>query len=240
MHKKVGFILGIVFLSVGIFLGIVGLIVHVAVNSNRRYVMADYIPVTAEIVDIVRRYNLDGDSRHSVYIEYEVDGIVMTAPLHLTSSGMFVGQPVDILVSRQSPHRFVTTGLLHLLPLMILSGLMIVFSGLGGGFLIYEKYKRRKFEWLLHYGTPVWANVLGTDENWNIQVNGRPATVLIAVYGNMRFVSSALDNNDLAHIGEHVKILLDPGNYNKYMFDFKNECYREPLEPPKPLSENIN
>ena len=168
MHKKVGLILGIVFLSVGIFLGIVGLIVHVAVNN--------------------------------------------------------------------SPHRFVTTGILHLLPLMILSGLMVIFIGLGAGFLIYEKYKKRKFEWLLHYGTPVWANVLGTDENWSIQINGRPAMVLVAMYGNMRFVSGPLDNNDLANIGEHVKVLLDPGNYNKYMFDFKNECYREPLEPPVPLN----
>jgi len=237
MHKKVIYILGCVFLGVGILLGIIGGIVDFAVNSNRRRIMADYIPVTATISEITRNRDWDGNARNSVYIEYEIDGVIMVAPLRFWSSNMFVGQPINIFVSRQNPHDFATTGMFHRIPLLVLLGLMVIFGGIGSGFLIYEKHKKRKFQWLLHYGTPVWANVLGTDENWNIQVNGRPATVLVAMYGNMRFVSGPLDNNDLANIGEHVKVLLDPSNYNKYMFDFKNECYREPLESPAPLTE---
>jgi len=236
MHKKVIYILGCVFLGVGILLGIIGGIVDFAVNSNRRRIMADYIPVTATISEITRRHDWDGNARNSVYIEYEVDGMVIVASLRFWSSNMFVGQPINIFVSRQNPRDFVNAGMIHRIPLLILLGLMVVFCGIGSGFLIYEKRKKRKFEWLLHYGTPVWANVLGTDENWSIQINGRPAMVLVATYGNMRFVSGPLDNNDLANIGEHVKVLLDPGNYNKYMFDFNNECSRQPLEPPAPLA----
>ena len=131
-------------------------------------------------------------------------------------------------------------GILHLIPALVLGILAVVFGSVGTGFLLYELYKRRKFGWLLQYGTPVWANVLGIDENWNIQVNGRPAQVIVASYGNMRFTSRAVDNNDLANLGEHVKILLDPGNYNRYMFDLQNECFREPLEPPQPLANHNN
>ena len=235
MHKKIGLLLGTIFLGVGILLAVVGAIVYMAVNHNRRQILADGVPVTATIVDITRRY-IDDDARRTAYISYEVDGVAVTVPLRFWNSGMRVGQPVDIIVSRQNPRQFITTGVMHLIAVFILLGLAVIFGSIGAGFLLYELHKKRKFQWLLEYGTPVWANVLGIDENWNIQVNGRPAMVIVASYGNMQFTSRAVDNNDLVNLGEHVKILLDPGNYNRYMFDLQNECFREPLEPPKPLN----
>ena len=57
----------------------------------------------------------------------------------------------------------------------------------------------------------------------------------MASYNNMRFVSGPVDNNDLAQIGEHVKVLIDPDDNNKYTFDFMNESHQMPFEPPAPI-----
>ena len=235
MHKKIWLLLGSIFLGIGIFIGVIAIIVSAAISSQRNRVMRDAIPVTAVIVDIRPWHD---DSR--VYIEYEVDGEVFTAQLNWSSSRMYVGQSIEIYVSRHNPRQFVSTGMMPWLPVMIISIFPIVFGGIGAGFLIHHARNKKRHRWLLEFGTPVWANVLGLDDNWSIRVNGRPATVLVASYGNMRFVSGPLDNNDLMHmrhVGEHVKVLIHPDNSNRYTFDFKNESYLTPFEPPKPLQE---
>ena len=239
MHKKVLSILGTIFLSIGVLLGVIAIILYATIGHNHRRIARDSVRVTATIaqIDWGRGINVDGQMAN-VLINYEVDGVqVRMAPLRWTNSGMHVGQPVDILVSRQNPHVFVNTWGMYLIPVVVLSGLAVIFGGIGMGFLVYQRRKRRQFEWLLEYGTPVWANVLGIDENWSIQINGRPAMVLVAAYDNMRFVSGPLDNNDLMNIGEHIKILLDHEDANKYAFDFNNESRRMPDRPPAPLPE---
>ena len=125
-----------------------------------------------------------------------------------------------------------TQASVYWIPVGILLGMAVIFGSLGAGFLIHERRKRRKFQYLLEYGVPIWANVLGTEDNWRIQVNNQPATVLVAMHGHMRFTSGPLDNNDLMHIGEHVKILLDPDNADRYVFDLHNESHLMPQNPP--------
>jgi len=239
MHKRVLSILGTVFLSVGLLMGVIALILYATIGSNYRRIAGDSVRVTATIVDITVRPGADGNV-HRVYVEYESGGIIVHAPLNWSSSSMFVGQPVNLLVSRQNPHEFVSTFAFYWIPVGIMLGLMVIFGGIGTGFLIGDKSRRRKFRYLLEYGTPVWANVLGTQDDWRIQVNGRPATVLIASYGQMQFRSQPLDNNDLMNIGEHVKVLIHPENANKYVFDFHNESYLIPQHPPAPLEDTSN
>ncbi|MCL2377707.1 MAG: DUF3592 domain-containing protein [Defluviitaleaceae bacterium] len=239
MHKKAIKIIGIVFLSVGLLMGIIAFILFATIGHNHRRVAGDSYRVTATIVELNIGPGIDG-SIGRVYVEYEAGGVTITAPLRWSSTNMFVGQHVDILVSRQNPHEFVNTWPFYWIPVGILLGMAIIFGGLGIGFLIYERRKGRKFQWLLEYGIPVWANVLGTEENWRIQINGRPATVLTASYGNMQFTSGPVDNNDLMTIGEHVKVLLDPDDATKYVFDFHNDSYLMPDKPPTPLAGSPN
>jgi len=234
MHKKIFLILGIVFLGVGLLHGAIGAAIWGLTSGTRRQVMADAVPVTATIVEITPQ-RASGSNSNRVYIEYEADGTVVRAPLSWWSTSMYVGRHMDIYVSRQNPQDFVMARDMLLIPVYVLGGIGAIFSILGASFLFAHKRRRRRHRWLLDFGMPVWANVLGAQDNWNIQVNGRPATSLVAAYNNMEFVSGPIDNNDLASIGEHVKVLLDPDNYNRYTFDFKNESYLEPLEPPKPL-----
>ena len=122
--------------------------------------------------------------------------------------------------------------------LVVMLPIVLTFGILGACFLLYHSRKMKRHQWLLEYGTAVWANVLGVEENWSIIVNGRPAKVLVASYNNMRFVSGPVDNNDLAQVGEHVKVLIDPDDNNKYTFDFMNESHRMPFEQPAPLNSN--
>ena len=236
MHKKVLHILGVVFLSVGILLGVIGVGIYVGVGGHRRRVIADSDPVTATIVDISTRIHGSGAGTRNdtAIIEYHVDGRAIQSRLNHWHSGMRVGQSVQIYVNRQDPYSFVLARGLYWIPVLVLGILAVVFGSIGAGFLLAQRHKRRRAQWLFEYGTPVWAVVQGTEANWRIQINGRPATVLVATYKNMRFVSSALDNNDLVNIGTHVKVLLHPHDNNKYAFDFNGESYLEPTEPPTP------
>ena len=115
---------------------------------------------------------------------------------------------------------------------LVFPGTGMVFLILGVIFLLVAARKRKFRNWLLENGKPVWAHVQGTEANWNIQINARPATVLVATYKNMRFVSGPISNRDLAHVGEYVKVLLHPDNYDRYVFDFADESPLRPSEQP--------
>jgi len=116
---------------------------------------------------------------------------------------------------------------------LIFPGIGVIFLVLGLVFLLVAMHKRKARNWLMDNGRPVWAVVQGTEANWNIQINGRPATVLVATYKSMRFVSGAVSNRELQQIGEHVKVLIHPDNPDRYVFDFVDESPLRPAEPPE-------
>jgi len=118
---------------------------------------------------------------------------------------------------------------------LVFPGIGLIFVVLGVIFLMVAKHKRKLRQWLLENGKPVWAKVEGTETNWNIRINGRPATVLVATHGNMRFISDPITNHELANFGEHVKILFHPQNFDRYVFDFDNESPLRPIETPSRL-----
>ena len=230
MHKHIFRLLGIIFLCIGLFIASIGVIVFAFIGTRSNRIRTDRDPVTAVIVDITRHHTGSGNINNRVYIEYEVSGITITAPLRWWSSSMFVGQPVQIFVSQDNPRDFVSdspVGTWVALPIFLPGFIFIV---LGASFLMYESRRKKRRQWLLEYGTPVWADVQGTEDNWSVHINGRPATVLVATRGHKRFVSGPLNNNDLSHVGERVKIMLDPDNYDRYEFDIYNESSRQPDE----------
>jgi len=232
MHKNVFKILGIVFACVGIALILAGTITFAVTYNRRSRILADSVTVTAEIVEIGRRLDADGNPRYTSYVAYTIDGREIIAPLRYNSSSMFLGQRIDIIVNRQNPTEFMTNSILEWLAPLILFPMSLPFAGIGLGFFIANSRKAKMRKWLFENGTPIWATVVGTDENRSIQVNGRPALVLLATYNNMEFVSDTIDNNDLAHVKDHVKVFLHPENFNKYAFDITNEGWRMPADSP--------
>ena len=238
MHKKVISIIGKVFLCVGILLLAIG----GGIGIHRYNIVTNSTLVTGTITGIETWFETANvhtihhdhgnvstrQQRHIVFIEYEASGRVIQSTINWFSSNMRVGQSIEILVHNQDSHRVFPVGIIGWIAVIILSGLGITFGGLGASFLIWERRKRNLHEWLLRYGTPIWADVQGTEPNWSIQVNGRPATALVATHNNMRFVSGPLNNNDLIAVGGRIKVFLDPNDADKYTFDLKGESHRMP------------
>ena len=98
-------------------------------------------PVVATIVEIERN-NVGGRVSYRPYIEYEIDGVTIIAPMVFWNENMFVGQPVAILVSEHDPYRFGIQDNLLRLPVFILGGIMLVFWVAGIVFLLCELYVR--------------------------------------------------------------------------------------------------
>jgi len=222
MHNKIILILGMVFFSLGLIAGLIG----AGFAFSRWHFSQNSFPVTATITEMHRGF----EGSHRVYIQYDANGQAINTHLNWSSSNMRVRGTIELLVSNQDPYRVRSAGIVGWLGVIIPLSLALPFGGIGTGFLIYTMRKHRLHQWLLYYGTPVWADVQGTEANWSIQVNGRPATVLVATYKNMRFTSRAINNSELIHVGDRVKVLIHPDNANKYTFDFMNECQREPLD----------
>jgi len=228
MHKKVFKIIGTIFFIIGIVSTIVG----IGTTMHRLNTISNAERVTATITDIRTFRDADGYINNRAYVRYSVGGRTIDARLNWSSTNMRVGQTVELYVNRYDPYRFISAGavgwVLALLPFIF----TITFGTIGVVFLAIERRKRNRSRYLFEYGKPIWANVEGTEANWNITVNGRPAKVLVATYGNMRFVSDTVDNNDLMNIGEHVKVLVDPSDATKYTFDFHNESFLVPADAP--------
>ncbi|MCL2842716.1 MAG: DUF3592 domain-containing protein [Oscillospiraceae bacterium] len=228
MHKKVFKILGTVFFSVGILVMIAGVFLgirHWNIVQNSDSVTATITSIRTERVrDIDRVQQEDGvlgpEYRGVVYVEYEVGNRTINARLNWFSTNMRVGGNVNLLVSRDDPYAIAADGIVGWLPGIIPMFTGVIFFSIGAIFLLYIRRKAKLRNWLLQHGTPVWADVVGTEENWKVVVNGRPATVLVATYNNMRFTSGSLSNKELQHVGERVKILIHPDDPDKYVFEF--------------------
>jgi len=243
MVVRVFKILGLIFFAIGMIVSVVLGIVSANIINNHNRIAQDGIPVTATIAEIGLRRNIssgfDDDFASSstysmtVIIEYTVGGTTVRAPLNWSSSNMRVGQNIEIIVSRTNLHEFVSVGFWQQYWSLVLPGIGMIFVVLGAIFLIVARRKHSNKQWLFEHGKPVWATVQGTEENWNVRINGRPMTVLVATYGAMRFVSDGIKNRDLANIGQHVKVLIHPDNPDRYAFDFHDESPLRPSDPPE-------
>jgi len=227
MNKSMKSIMGIIFICVGIVIGIA----FTLISINRWNVVSDSERVTATIVEV---HFPTGNP--TVIVEYEVGGNTITTQLSWFSSGMRVGQSVELLVSRQDPYVFVDGGITGWLMPVIFFSMAGIFCGIGVVLLVFEERARYLRNWLLHNGTPVWAIVQEINTDRNYHGSNRPATFLVATYKHMQFRSAPLDNNVLMNmnLGEYVKVLIHPDNANRYIFDFFNESNLQPLEAPAP------
>ena len=230
MHKKLKLIMGGTFFMVGVICGII----LVVTTINRLGVISDSERVVARVVD----YYHTGESTVA-FIEYKVGGTIISATMNWGDGHVRVGQTVDIFVSRHNPHSFIEGGVSGWITQIVMFPFMAIFGGIGAMFLIMDIRARAMRKWLFQHGTPVWANVQDVVADWSMRVNGQPATVLKATHKFMQFTSTPLDNNDLMHIGEHVKVLLHPEKPKFYAFDIHGESRLLPERAPEPPSVGV-
>ena len=225
MYKKTFKALGIAFFASGLAVMIFGAFIglrHWSILQNSDPVLATIVNI--HTVRVRDTSNTGGPPQYRyrsiVYVEYEIENRTINAHLGWYYTGMQVGNTVGIFVSRDNPYFFVLDGVEGWLPAIISAFIGIIFFSTGSGFLIYQKRKEKLRDWLLHNGTMIWADVVGIEKKWCMFINGRPATVLVAKYNDMRFTSDPLSKKELQEINKNVKIWIHPEIPNKYFFDF--------------------
>lgn len=91
---KVGAITGIIFIAVGLFIGILGAVAGICFNNRKE----DWIYTTAYITEIEKRET--GDSEHPIehitYVELMVNGEMITTRLNTYHTDFYVGRQIDV------------------------------------------------------------------------------------------------------------------------------------------------
>ncbi len=126
---------------------------------------------TATITHIERSRDSDGDTRHTVYVRYSVNGQEYNRPLGYYSYNMSVGDPVQIYYHSENPNRITSKGAV-ILPLIFLAvGLIVLSIGI---ILSVSKLKKKKLRrLLLEDGRKIYAEITEITRNTFYRVNGR-------------------------------------------------------------------
>lgn len=199
-----------------------GLIVGGAffISSNNKF-KETAVQTQAEIIDIDRHYDSDGETSYTVYVEFEVDGKKYEGPLGYYSSGMYVGDKTDIYYNPLNPNDFrsTTTGVAGIL----LIGMGIVFFFIGGGNIISSISKSNINKKLLVNGRRIYAEFDRVELNRNYAVNGRNPYIIICQGTENdynEFVSANIWKNPERYIEDmgitHFEVYVDYDNPKKY------------------------
>lgn len=111
------------------------------------------------------------------------------------------------------------------IPLLPLGTLALAFGGIGAGFLVVLRRRRRLREELMSSGRCVRARVSGVLQNRSIQVNGRHPYRLLCRYTDEEgtvheFRSQDLDFNPEGLLrSDEVDVYFDPYNMDRYYVD---------------------
>lgn len=138
------------------------------------------------------------------------------------------GDAVRVFYQPDDPERARIDSFLHLwfLPLL-LGGMGLVFSSLGGGILTFQMLGRRRATWLREQGERVEAKFQGVSRNLSLQVNGRhpfriacqwqdPADGRVHV-----FLSENIwyDPTEFLASDQPIPVWIEPGNPKKHLVD---------------------
>lgn len=181
----------------------------------------------AEITDIDVYYDSDGDSHHTVFVEFDVDNKEYFGTLNEYNSGMYIGKEVNIYYDPQNPNIF--KGSSSKYAGYLLSGFGAIFFLVGAIPLGVMAKKSSNSKKLKQTGTLIEAKIDDVYLNTNYRINGRHPYRLSAhaqlpnsekiytfesenVWGNLQAV---IDTHKI----EKVNVYIDLDNPKKYCVD---------------------
>jgi len=138
-----------------------------------------------------------------------------------------VGETVEVLYAPDDPNdaRIDGFGSLWLGP-VILGGIGMVFSAIGGGLWIAAGIGERRRNWLMAYGTAVQTDFQGVERNTSLKINGRSPWCIVSQWQNpetsklLVFKSENLWFDPTRYVGgKQLTVLLDPQNLKRYHMD---------------------
>lgn len=139
---------------------------------------SDRVPVTATITDIDSHWHGD-DREYDVYVRYEAEGQEYERELNYYSSGMRVGQKIEIYYIKGNPLR-IGTKQGDALGVVIPGILGLVFAAVGGTTTAKSLKRSGKGNKLKETGTLVYAVYQGTEYKYTIRINHRSPYVIHA------------------------------------------------------------
>lgn len=165
-------IIGIVFLVVGIAIGLPDIVM----SQNG-------IETQGVITSIDSIWQSDGDWSHRVQVSYEAEGVSYTTYLNYYSSSMREGQNIAIHCNPENPEE-ITTGSLGWIFLLIFGGLGLIFLVVAVIIVLTQMRKKRRREELFSSVTPVEAEIVDISRNTSVRVNGRYPFVITVEWHN--------------------------------------------------------
>jgi hypothetical protein len=175
---------GTVFLCMGLIILNIGIQDYRHETSLRNRLEVEGVHVAAIISDISVTRTGSGSNQNTqrrVSIAYVMNGREHRQTLNYWDSTMYVGKPMALLVDPANPNIYVSAagttsgGILTLI-------LGPVFTLVGAGFFIAIFKQAMLSARLKRDGVVVYAQVVGSEQDWNVRINGRPLDVVVAEF----------------------------------------------------------
>ena len=183
----------------------------------------------AQITDIDVYHDSDGDSHHTIYVEFDVDNKEYAGTLNEYNSGMYIGKEITVYYDPQNPNNFKSSGSKY--AGYFVSGFGAIFFLVGIIPLGVMAKKSSNSKKLKETGTLIEAQIDNVYLNTNYTVNGRHPYRLSAhaqlpnsekiytfesenVWGNLQAVIDT-------HKFEKVNVYINLDNPKKYYVDLE-------------------
>jgi hypothetical protein len=199
----------------------------VAVHINNANFAKDAKEAIATITRIETYHDSDGDTRHNVFVEFEVSGKKYSGKLGYYSSGMREGGTTIVLYNSDNPQKFRSKSG-NALGFTIMAIFGIVFFLIGFIPLYNQSKRNKKKDFLMLNGEKVLANITDIVKG-NVRVNDRPCFNIICEYNNKADGTTYLfkSENIWVHIPRfdgnktypQIAVYVDDSEWKKYYVD---------------------
>jgi len=215
-----------------IFLGVGSLMLFIALLlwNNSRSFLARAQATTGEVVELREVRDSDGgSSTWKPVVHFAVEGrdVTFAASFSSRPAPYDVGDRVPVLYLPGNPDEARIKSFSSLwLGVVILGGMGLVFSAIGGGIVYATRAGAKKRHYLMAYGNAIETELQGVDRNTSVELNGRspwritsqwldPATRKLRIFHSenlwfdpTRFVTV-----------KKITVLLDPKDTKQYYMD---------------------
>ncbi len=124
----------------------------------------------------------NNQENHQVYVSYQVGDKLYESPLNGYSSSYYEGKEIEIYYDKANPDKIGVKSLDLLF--LILHGLGLIFTTIGGTGLLINLNHQKKYQRLKNTGTLIYADYIETTINYSININNSHPYNIICEWTN--------------------------------------------------------
>lgn len=219
-NNKVELIIGSIFAIIGISMIALALFLKVVADEFRE------ISIETEAVITTIEYDREDDF-HDVYVTYVFEEETYLEKLNYYSSSMSEGDTITISVDESNPTNIGASGFLEYLGAIIVGSMGLLFTIIGGSFLLFIFNKKKKYKRIRETGRRIEAKIVSVNYNTRYTINGRHPYILLSSYEENGLTYSFTSHNIWYEIEsviqnrniETIPVYVEQGNFKKYIVD---------------------